>query len=252
MNASTVFRCERYGSGRHDWRLVLKGVRTNDARMLGTRQRRRTRDDLLNAIPTGKLLALGTVWTGSLKPLVDATIEALGPIVSGFTLGRTLHAENTGAVLDLGLRWLGQLHSKITDAVASNRYPGPSDTDVGELLREVESLERVMATGPQNFAGIQDGFRGLRAARDALTPRRAHDTRDPRIGGFSKAVSGQELNNLNARYWAAQPSAAATQDASAAAQTGRVRDALHAVSAAQTGRERAEAINRAHREFWAR
>jgi hypothetical protein len=255
MDASTFFRCERYGSGRHDWRLVLKGVRTTDARMFGTRQRRRSRDDLLNAIPTGKLLALGTTWTGDLKPLTDATIAALTPIVSGFTLGRTLHAQNAGAVLDLGLRWLGQLRSKLTDAVASNRAPGPEDTDVGELMCEVAQLEQLMAQPPQNFAGIQDGFRRLRAARDALTPRRTHDAsgmagRDRRIGGFSRPITGEQLNRQNAAFWAAQPSPAATQDASAG-QGGRLRDALHAVGTAKTPTERGEALNVLNREFWA-
>lgn len=254
MDASTWYRCERYGPRRGDFRLVLKDVPTTDARILGTRQRRRTRDDLLNAIPSGKLLALGTVWSGDLKPIVDATIEALGPIISGFTLGRTLHAQNAGAVLDLGLRWLGQLHAKITDAVESNRDPGPEDTDVSELLREVESLERVMATGAQNFGATQDAFRRLVRARDALTPRRTHDSggmagRDRRIGDFSKALRPQELNNLHARYWAAQPSPAATQDTSTG-QAGRVRDALHAVGTA-TGAKRGDAINALNREFWA-
>jgi hypothetical protein len=253
MDASNVFDCERYGSGRHDWRLVLKGVRTTDARMFGRRQRR-TGDDLLSPIPLGKQLALGTVWTGNLKPLTDSTIEALAPIISGFTLGRTLHAQNAGAVLDLGLRWLGQLHSRLSDAVASNRAPGPEDTDVGELMREVAQLEQLMAQPPQNFAGIQDGFRRLVRARDALTPRRTHDAsgmagRDRRIGGFSRPISGEQLNRQNAAFWAAQPSPAATQDASAG-QAGRVRDALHAVGTAKTSTERGEAINRAHREFW--
>ena len=71
----------------------LVAVRTHDS----AHRRTRTRDEV-HAQPTSKVLVLGRVWEGDLKPRIDALEEALKPL-AGFTLGHTVEAEPAPATL---------------------------------------------------------------------------------------------------------------------------------------------------------
>lgn len=55
--------------------------------------RRRTRDELLEAVEPGKLIALGRVWDG-IGERLDGMVEELRDLENGLTVGRTLSAED--------------------------------------------------------------------------------------------------------------------------------------------------------------
>lgn len=94
-----VFRCVRSSTQPGDYRLVprfkitgLKHAPTNDAR--------------LDARSDGKQLVLGHVWNGDLSPRIDRLKDSIKELVTGFTSGNVLHAEQASG-LDLGEVWDG-------------------------------------------------------------------------------------------------------------------------------------------------
>ena len=134
-------------------------------------------DDMLNAIPNGKCLVLGRVWKGDLEPVVDSYIEALKPIVSGFSAGRVLNAEPAPATLNLGRTWIGTATKQIAGS-----HDEAGDVDVSELLVALSHLHNALAGGSK--AGNQlakDAFRRVLAARDGIV--------SGLIGGIGRGIS---------------------------------------------------------------
>ena len=209
--------------------------------------RRHFRDTMLNAIPVGKVLVLGRVWTGELAPLVDSYLEALNPIVSGFTLGRTLNAEPPTDLADMGRRWLGDLHTRIAASVDTATGPEPR-VDVSEAITALERLREVMPGG--NAAQIHDAWLGLRSAADrvsrSLRDASGHPAirRDYRSGDGSKPRSIASISADNRAFWAGRGAAAAeTRTRTASASDAVFRDAEHACQTATTPRARIAAMN---------
>lgn len=91
--------CEVYGPGPSDFRLALrKPIETRDERgryytVADIAPSKPTTDRVLEAVPIGKVCTLGRVWAGDLKPILDAHVGTLKPLVTPFTIGNELDAE---------------------------------------------------------------------------------------------------------------------------------------------------------------
>lgn len=219
-------------------------------------------DEILSAIPPGRVLCLGTVWRGELAPRVEAAAEAISSafVAPGLSLGGALHAEPAPDVLDMGRTWVGNLQTKILASAAdfaSQQRPEEAGaapgTDLGEVVEQLDRLRRDMGTGnPQTIA---DGVRRLRDAAGRVTDSMKGRSLDRHhTGDFSRSVSIATINQRN-RDFHARNSAAPRLDSSgrmvrgAVVRTGdsarmtAVRDAEHAVRSASTPREQLSAIN---------
>lgn len=234
-------------------RTVLRGVPTYDVldrnghRVAGRFYTRPLiRDDLLRAVPVGKVLALGTVWEGHLSPRVDATIEAVQPLLSGFAAGRALHAEPIGKVLDLGTTWVGNLRSEIADVANETQTAAAradQSVDITDLTRAVQELEAAFEARRPDQIG--DAFKRMKAARDAL--RRPTDQRHTGDAGRSPAdanASVEYIRNLQRKmndFWARE----AQRDPLTGRMTGDVPRRPSGVS------NDLRSINEANAAFWA-
>lgn len=220
---------------------VLRGVYTTDAPRVG---RRRTRDDLLSAVPVGKVLCLGTVYTGEVQPYVDGTIEAIKPLVGGFASGRVLHAEPGPETLDLGVRLLGDLRDRIASAADKGRRAGFRDgekkpLDLTELDRAAEQLEAAFSGGEPSE--ITEGLDRFQRARDSL--RRARDSDRLQAEREHASQTLEDLNQKNMAYWSRKDDAPSRETADSA------RNAPGGPS--RRGNTVAE-INRRNADFWNR
>lgn len=218
------------------------------------------RDDLLSAIPPGKVLALGTVWTGELRPVLDMTVAAFDSIVSGFTSGRVLHAEASLPSLDLGKRWLGELRAKIADvATRYARQPSAASADdtveLTPILKGVGNLQEVIENGGDPQA-VRDAVASLKRARAAIGGAAPEPTRDAigdylRTSGEQNRAKVQAINSANVSFWRDRVPSAPTIDRRSSAQVSEVRDRVHAANHATSMPEKIDALNSAHRAFWA-
>lgn len=170
----------------HNGRSVVRSVPTNDGRIHApvavqdseierrvariVDLRLRTRDSMLNAINPGKVLALGTVWTGELQPQIDSRLDALRPIVSGFTLGHRLSAEPAGAQLDMGRKWTGDICNLLRAGAHDSDGREGERVDLTDLVRSAERLEDAFEKGnPELIESAHDQLR-----RDFKTVRLKH------------------------------------------------------------------------------
>ncbi|MDB6013133.1 MAG: hypothetical protein JWL65_5383 [Gammaproteobacteria bacterium] len=128
-----------------------------------------TYDDLLHALPPGKVLVTGACWTGTLAPLIDSTLMSISALSTGFTSGNVLHAQPTPAELSLGRLWVGSLRDQIAQAANDTRSETHDKIDVTEALRAVESVRNAMGVPKPVFSHIADSIRTLRRARDEMT-----------------------------------------------------------------------------------
>lgn len=143
-------------------KIVVRRVFSTD-----TPRRRFLHDELLSGIPPGKCLCLGRIWTGELRPALDATLEAMRPIATGFSSGRTLSAEPSPATLDLGRTWLDQLRSKVLDATRNYEGGGKDDSvDLALVAAGIRDLSEALVSG--DISSLAWATDGLRRARDLL------------------------------------------------------------------------------------
>jgi len=234
--------------------------------------RRRTGDEILNAIPPGRILCLGTIWTGELAPAVTRAAAAIAAnfLSPGLSVGGVLHAEPAPDTLDLGRQWLGALQTRILASAADFASQRPEEagdepgTDIGEVIQQLDRLRRDMGTADR--AKIRDGVSRLQAAADRVS--RSRDEAE-RHGAFSEgrriadatARRVADINQRNADFWNRRSSTPSldsrgrmnwrTGDA-APAETTAFRDAMHAAANAATPREQISALNRAAKSFWSR
>ncbi len=176
------------------------------ARILGDRLR--TRDAMLNAEPTGKVLALGRVWTGELEPEIDARLAALQPIVSALTTGRRLTAEPAAPSLDLGRRWLGDIRDVLRAGVRDSEGRQGERVDLTDLARSADRLEDALERGDRAaVAAAHDQLRrdfddvrrkhadGARRTADARLLDRVARERD------ATRDTIQSINAMNRQLW---------------------------------------------------
>jgi hypothetical protein len=151
-----------------------------------------TRDSLLDAVATGKRLALGVTWTGASKPEFDQVIddlEALSTPLSDPSIGgRELEAEGPDALINMG-----------------QVYDGLRQIVRGEQRQGLDVLRRVVSDARRKLAA-----RGVSSRDQRLTSNRL-------IGDFSAPVTPDSLNEQNRVFWEKQTQlnadpAARTQD----------------------------------------
>src|SRR6185437_7403377 len=125
------------------------------------------RDEVLNAIPPGKVMVNGLLWSGELAPLLDATLSAVESTYAapGLSLGHALNAEGVETPQLLGRTWLDNVAKQIKRA--SSDAPKPEDTDVTAILRDIELLRGQMGTRASDFAGMRDSIHRLRRSLDS-------------------------------------------------------------------------------------
>ena len=214
----------------------------------------RMRDDVLAALPIGKVIVSGTVWAGSLLPLIDAIASTLGPAINnGFTSGNTLSAERLADVIALGRTWTGSLLSEIRAAAASTSS-GPT-VDGTETLAEAERLDKLLRSAAPTNA-IADGLVRLRRTADKVGGARTRDAVNPlarlvRITPEHRAL-GERLNQQARDFWVAQSTPATSRPIgdNTAAKTTAVRDQLAIAARATDMRTKMTALNAAARAFW--
>jgi hypothetical protein len=195
--------------------------------------RGRTRDTVLSAVDPGKLLALGSVWEGSLKPRLDALVQKF-ELNTPFTTG-LLSAEEAPRGLDLGQRWVGEEIVKLQrDFLAANAAAAlGADTrgeawtvDLSEIFTELANF-RASVGSPrgQNNMNPEVALRAVRRATEGVDAkvRARRGTGDASIhpgvrgwsrpiGGFGRTESPAAINARNKTFYADQRSAAQTRD----------------------------------------
>lgn len=224
----------------------------NDSPLRGIR----LRDDRLSAVPVGKVMVAGTLWTGALRPLIDAIAATFGPSLdTPLRSGRTLHANELSGVIDLGRAWVGNLTSEIRLATA-NASSGPT-VDVGEVIGAIEKLRAEMHADPLDFPGVADALRRVRRAADRVGARTGDSNPLKRLTMLSpeqrQSGANSPGNALARDFWRAQSKPTGARpigDTSSA--TTAVRDQLAIAARAKNTRTRMEALNAAARAFWAR
>src|SRR5215472_282157 len=186
---------------------------------------RTTRDSLLSAFSSGKLLVTGRTWQGDLRPLIDGYIAAIEPLINGLTSGRVLHADPVPDALRLGRAWVGDLQQRLRDAALESAAAseGAERVNIGDVKVAATQLEEALCGGSSSTA---DALRNLMRAADAVTRKlgsKTHDNPHPWVrgrsrphGSASRPVSPAELSAVNARFWAAR-SRSPTHDTSTTA-----------------------------------
>lgn len=216
----------------------------------------RIRDARLSAVPVGKVIVNGQLWTGSLLPLIDAIGATFGPSLdTPFATGRTLRAEQLSGVIDLGRAWVGNLASEIRSA-AANASAGPT-VDVGEVLGAIEKLRTEMNADPVDFPGVTDALRGVRRAADRVGGTRTGDSnplkRLTMLTPEQRQSGPNSPENARARdFWRSQSAPPSSRPIGDSGSTTAVRDQLAIAARAKDTRTRMEALNAAARAFWAR
>jgi hypothetical protein len=264
--------------------ITLRSVFTRDAPLdyLG---RVRSRDALLDVVPSGKLLVTPRTYEGEIKPKIEKLNEAeSSPTFSTpFFPDRVLTAEPfpREAAWQPTLRSLGDLALEAEgEIVAAARVPPLPDlgdwnkhVDVTEIYEAVRAFRRIVGSLlEQNDTtafqerlrrDVHDGRERIRDAAERVTGQlraKARGTSDaarhPMIrgnsvphGSWSRAVTPAEVNKLNRERWAPR-SEAPTRDSAGAAETA-AREHAAAASRARSEPERLRAIQRAHDAYWA-
>jgi hypothetical protein len=197
---------------------------------------RHTRDSTLAAVSPGKILILGTTWVGDLRPKVDAMLDQLQALVTPFTTGRTLNAEQLAPQTGLlGRTWTGDLQARLTRAATPT-----GDTDMSRVFQELEALH--IAMGTANAAEVADRIGRVRRAADAVG-KKSRTTTDSNWGtrflNQSRLATDTAITNLK-------------RTAPAGGTAGAVRDALATGDGASDMRSKVAAMNRANAAFWDR
>jgi hypothetical protein len=192
----------------------LRPVRTHDERgryytVADVTPTGPTRDRVLEAVPPGKVCALGRVWAGDLKPLLDSHVESVRPLVSGFTLGQVLTAEPCvprGQELSTGRTWgtTRDYVEKVADAMRKQireRAAEDDDTDdpvdltaVMDAIGELEAQARSGLPHAVHAAinGVRDAIANARPAsrRTTAAPVRFADNGGTPLpeGGMTRSI----------------------------------------------------------------
>ncbi len=194
---------------------------------------RRTRDSMLNALGTGKVLALGRVWTGELQPEIDSRLDALRPIVSGLTSGNRLNSEPAGASLDMGRRWVGDIVGMIRAGAHDSEGREGERVDLTGLARSAERLEDAFEKGNRDL--IRSAAEQLRQDFEAVRERHADSARRSADAVFAargarEAAATRDtirsMNQANREFWNAHSynGSGATPAAPAVPAPSRTRD----------------------------
>ena len=231
----------------------------------------RVRDELLSPVYSGKLHVAARTWEGDLKPKIDAAIAAVEPLITGLTSGNVLHAEPGPADLNLGRQWLGDLRSRLADAVMEHARSGGGSgeaigIDLSAVLQAAARLDEVFETGGRNPAQLSSAFDALRRARDAVmecdpaedpySTRQIGDAgRHPGIrgwsrpiGGFGRQTSPASINRDNRAYWEKRTADQLASLAPAAGTRGALERTISRGGA--SGAKSIADINKANAEFW--
>lgn len=242
----------------HLGRRVLRAVPTTDGRIhaplsitdeeierrvaRAVGERIRTRDDRLDAWSDGKVLALATVWSGELQPQIDARLDALRPLVTGFTSNRVLHAEAAAKSLDLGRRWVGDIRGAIRAGARDGERGDGERVDLTDLARSADRLDDALEK--RNPELIQSAHDQLRREFDLVRRNHADTTRpttDAQLvdRGAREARDTRDtirsMNQKNREFWSGQdangtrvPTTPVTA-VSPASQSTRTRDWAHEI-----------------------
>ncbi len=202
----------------------VSSVRTNDGQLYAPHQvsdvemdrrvariladRLRTRDAMLNAIPVGKVLALGTVWTGELQPEIDARLDALRPIVSALTTTGRLTAEPAAPSLEMGRRWIGDIRDVIRGGARDSEHREGERVDLSALARSADRLEDAFEKGNRDL--IQSAHEELRREFETVRLNHADGVRRTADAAFAdrgtrEAASMRDrirsMNEANRALW---------------------------------------------------
>jgi len=208
----------------HRGSLVARTVPTVDARMFAphsvsdselerrvsraVNSRLRSRDEVLNAVSSGKVLALGTVWTGELKPHIDARLEAIKPLVTGLSLGRVLHAEPGSHSLRMGRKWTGDILGLIRAGARDSEGQEGEQVDLTDLTRSASKLEDAFEKGNpdlilSNAKKLEEDFAMVRE-RHSDAAQRTADAAFAERGAREAAATRdtiRALNEANREFW---------------------------------------------------
>jgi len=246
--------------------ITLRSVFTRDAPLdyLG---RVRSRDTLLDVVPSGKIAALGTVWTGKLQPKIDEFISKATDFITPFFPTRVLNAEPfpPDMAWQPAQRWLGDLTVELRDefqaAIAASR-PAAGDwnqrVDLSEIHEAVENFRRSVGSPvdqndtsqfQEKLRRMSDGIVRIRDAAQRVSDQvRAKSTTDAgnvlRRWAQASGAAAAKMNVDNKRFWEAR-SGAPTQDSAGGAT--EVRDRLADVNRARSEFERLREMNRLNR-----
>ena len=202
------------------------------ARILATG--RRTQDERLDAWGDGKVLALGTVWSGEIAPHVDARLDALRPLVTGFTTGHVLHAEAAANSLDMGRRWVGDIREVIRAGARESKRGDGERVDLTDLAHSAARLEDALEKGNRDL--IQSAHEQLR--QDFAAVRRKHADAARRTADAQFADRGvreatqtrdtiRSMNEAHRAFWGAKDANGTSVPAAPASQATRTRDWVH-------------------------
>jgi hypothetical protein len=191
---------------------IVRDVFTTDGygRDLGTRDTDLT---LLSAVPSGKVLALGTVFNG-LRVEFDEHIDPYEEYyVTGFMPGNRLVSPPADKVLNLGLvidgykGALRRFKSKVSDAVAAADYAaderaGRPVVDITGLCRAVDASTKAMGALRVHDSrqtvqrAISDSVRSLRHEMNNARPTQVQRS------CLDSGPAAAELSRRNAQFWA--------------------------------------------------
>lgn len=177
-----VFRCVPAPQRLGGFRLVprfqitgLKHVPTNDA--------------LLNAHSDGKQLVLGHVWNGDLAPRIDRLKDSIKELVTGFTSGNVLHAEQASG-LNLGEVWGGL--EKLEKAIESIKQEASGTRTDGDDFLERSNIATRNSIANMKVEAAKHWRRDTSTVDQHLrTAAQASDMRD-KIGA---------INAANREFW---------------------------------------------------
>ncbi len=165
-------------------------------------ERLRTRDAMLNAISPGKVLALATVWNGSQAPEIDARLDALRPIVSGFTANRRLNAEPAAPSLDLGRRYVGDIRDILRSGARDSEGQQGEKVDLTAMSRSADLLEDALGRGNPDLIAAAHGQlrRDFEEARErhADSARRSADAAFADRGAREAMQTRDAIRGMNA------------------------------------------------------
>ncbi|HEY7996669.1 MAG TPA: hypothetical protein VIE14_07355 [Steroidobacteraceae bacterium] len=146
-------------------------------------------DSLLNAVSTGKVLALADAWTG-ISRIADFYVAEAAKLDTPITAPNILHAEPTPEELNLGLVYdgLGALKAFADQVETAQANEAAAKAAVGRFREAVGSGAggQVMRTGDTRHPGLASG-----------RP----------VGDFSKPVSVSDVQRINDAHWSAEAAA---------------------------------------------
>ena len=174
-----------------------------------------TYDDVLHALPPGKILVTATTWQGDLGPQIDDKLGKLETLVSGFTSGRVLHAEPSPQEINAGRLWIGGLRDKMASAAVESLRGGQRAqekmVDVTAALAAVEAVRNALGTNRVDFGLVKDGLQSLRRARDSVLSSAAYGS-----GNAAEAGTADKTKTTDALRTFGERARANTRDALAA------------------------------------